>query len=439
MNTLIKDCLVVPMTAQGDEAKYFEGSVAIQGNRIAMVTDRRSVAEEWRSANPDAKVVDGRGKLLMPGLVNTHTHVAMTLMRNFADDIPLMDWLNDHIWPFESHLGAEEIALGAQLGMTEMLLGGTTTFVDMYWHEEAIGRVAQAMGIRAVLCPCYTDGMLMEQFEQSLPETLKVASECDRLSVRVAPHSTYSVSTENLKRGMDLALYYGIGMHIHVSETMDEQQIIRERYDRTPAEYLRDIGFFEIPTIAAHCVHVTPSDIEILARHGVTAVYNPQSNMKISSGIAPVTQMIEAGVNVAIGTDGASSNNDLDMIEEMRTGSFLQKVAGNNPVVMPAYEALKLATVGGAVAIGMDDSLGKIAPGMLADMVMLDIEKPHFYPRNDMIAGIVYCAKAADVDTVFVDGRMVVSGGRVIGLDTEGLYRKVESTVRETKSKLTKK
>jgi 5-methylthioadenosine/S-adenosylhomocysteine deaminase len=436
MKILIKDCLVVPMTAQGNEAKYFEGSVAVTGNRIVLVTADRKQAEEWLTANPDAKIVDGRGKLLMPGLVNTHTHVAMTLMRNFADDIPLMDWLNHHIWPFESRLGAEEIALGAQLGMTEMLLGGTTTLVDMYWHEEAIGRVAQGMGIRAVLCPCYLDGVRMEEFEQSLPEVMKVASECDRLSVRVAPHSPFSVSTENLKRGMDLAVYYGIGMHIHVSETMDEQRIIRERYDRTPTEYLRDIGFLEIPTIAAHCVHVTPSDIEILARHGVTAVYNPQSNMKISSGIAPIPEMIEAGVNVAIGTDGASSNNDLDMIEEVRTGSFLQKVAGDNPVVMPAYEMLKIATVGGAVAIGMGDELGRIAPGMLADMVMLDIEKPHFYPRNDMIAGIVYCAKAADVDTVFVDGRIVVSGGRVVGLDTEGLYRKVEGTVRDIKSKL---
>jgi 5-methylthioadenosine/S-adenosylhomocysteine deaminase len=436
MKTLIKDCLVVPMTAEGAEAKYFEGSVAIRGNRIALVTADRKQAEEWLSANPDARVVDGRGKLLMPGLVNTHTHVAMTLMRNFADDIPLMDWLNHHIWPFESHLGAEEIALGAQLGMAEMLLDGTTTLVDMYWHEEAIGRVAQAMGIRAVLCPCYLDGVRMDEFERSLPEVMKVASECDRLSVRVAPHSPFSVSTDNLKRGIDLALYYGIGMHTHVSETLDEQHVVRERYGRTPAEYLRDIGLFEIPTIAAHCVHVTPSDIEILARHGVTAVYNPQSNMKISSGIAPIPQMIEAGVNVAIGTDGASSNNDLDMIEEMRTGSFLQKVAGNNPVVMPAYQILRMATVGGAVAIGMGDSLGRIAEGMLADMVMLDIEKPHFYPRNDMIASIVYCAKAADVDTVFVDGRMVVSGSRVIGLDTEGLYRKIERTVRDIKARL---
>ncbi|MDR0907610.1 MAG: amidohydrolase [Rikenellaceae bacterium] len=431
MKTLIKDCLVVPMTAEGTEPKYFEGSVAISGNKIALVTDKRSVAEEWHAANPDARVVDGRGKLLMPGLVNTHTHVAMTLVRNYADDIPLMAWLNDHIWPFEARLGAEEIALGAQLGMAEMLLGGTTTLVDMYWHEEAIGRVAQAMGIRAVLCPCFVDGPRMEEFEHSLPETLKVASECDRLTVRVAPHSPFSVSTDNLKRGIDLALYYGIGMHTHISETLDEQRIVRERYGRTPTEYLRDAGLFELPTIAAHCVHVTPSDIEILARHGVTAVYNSQSNMKISSGIAPVAQMVEAGVNVAIGTDGASSNNDLDMIEEMRTGSFLQKVAGDNPVVMPAYQMLKLATVGGAVAIGMGEELGRIAPGMLADMVMLDIEKPHFHPRNDMIAGIVYCAKAADVDTVFVDGRMVVAGGRVVGLDTEGLYRRIDRTVRD--------
>ncbi len=433
--TLITGCLILPMTEVGRE-KYFTGSVATEGNRIVLVTSDSARAAEFRTANPGLREVDGRGKLLMPGLINTHTHVAMTLMRSFADDIPLMSWLNDHIWPFESHIGAEEIAVGARLGMAEMLLGGTTTLVDMYWHESAIGQVAQNIGIRAVLCPSFVDGRRMEEFERDLPAALEVAEGSERLSVRIAPHSAYSCSTENLKRAMELAQKYGIGLHTHVSETLDEQRIIRERYGRTPSEYLRDIGFFEIPTMAAHCVHVSEGDIDILGEYGVTAMHNPQSNMKLSSGIAPVPRMIAKGVNVSVGTDGSSSNNDLDMWEEMRTASFLQKVADGDPSTMPAYEILKMATVNGAKAIGMEGRLGRITEGYTADMVMLDIEKPHFYPRNDMIANVVYCAKAGDVDTVFVDGEMVVSGGVISGLDMGGLFYDVENTVKRVKSHL---
>ncbi len=436
MKTLITDCLVMPMTADGRDPKYFTGSVATEGNRIVLVTSDNARVEEFRAANPDVREMDGRGKLLMPGLINTHTHVAMTLMRNFADDIPLMAWLNEHVWPFESHIGAEEIAVGARLGMAEMLLGGTTTLVDMYWHESTIGRVAEDMGIRAVLCPSFVDGRRMEEFERDLPATLKVAEGCGRLSVRIAPHSAYSCSTENLKRAMALAREYGIGLHTHVSETLDEQRMVRAKYGRTPSEYLRDIGLFEISTIAAHCVHVSEGDIEILSEYGVTAVHNPQSNMKLSSGIAPVPRMIGMGVNVALGTDGSSSNNDLDIWEEARTASFLQKVAAGDPSAMPAWEILEMATVNGAKAIGMEGRLGRIAEGYIADMVMLDIEKPHFYPRNDMVAGVVYCAKAGDVDTVFVDGNIVVSGGVITGLDMGGLFRDVENTVARVKSEL---
>lgn len=436
MKTLIRDCIVLPMKADEGGPKYFKGSVAVEGNRIALVTSDSREATAWLETNPDAKIIDGRDRLLMPGLVNTHTHVAMTLMRNFADDVPLMPWLNDRIWPFESKTGAKEIAAGAKLGMAEMLLGGTTTLVDMYWHEEAIGEVARDMGIRAVLCPSYTDGVRMNEFEESLPRTIAVAETCDRLSVRIAPHSAYSCSTGNLKRGIELARTYGIGLHTHVSETLDEQRRIRERYGRTPSEYLRDIGFFEIPTIAAHCVHVSGGDIDILSEYGVTASHNPESNMKLASGAAPVPRMIGRGVNVSIGTDGASSNNDLDMWGEMRTASFLQKLSAGDAAAMPAYEVLKMATVNGAKAIGMEGRLGQIAEGMIADMVMLDIGKPHYYPRHDMVANLVYCAKAGDVDTVFVDGREVVSGGKITVLDMDGMYRDVEKSVADIKSRL---
>ncbi len=434
MKTLIKGAVVVPMTAV-DGARYFTGSVAIRGNRIALVTDDdrpddRRREEQWRAENPDAEVIDGRGKLVMPGLINTHTHVAMTLMRNMADDIPLMEWLHERVWPFESRLSADDIAVGARLGMAEMLLGGTTTMVDMYWHEAAVARAACEMGIRAVLCPSFVDGERMEEFERDLPETLAVAAGCDRLSVRPAPHAAYSCSAENLRRAVELAREHGLGLTIHLSETLDEQRIIRERHGCTPTEYLRDLGVFDVPTIAAHCVHVSDGDMEILRAHGVTVAHNPQSNMKLASGAAPVARMLAAGLDVSLGTDGACSNNDLDMWDEMRSASLLGKLTAGDPAVMPAWEILRMATAKGARAIGMEGSLGVVAEGALADLVVLDIDKPHWCPGNDPVAALVYSAGAGDVESVFVDGRRIVSGGRlsVEGVDTADLMRRASET-----------
>jgi 5-methylthioadenosine/S-adenosylhomocysteine deaminase len=435
--TLITDVVVMPMTeaASGDGGKrYFTGSVAFEGNRIALVVndadpEDRQRLDEWRKAAGKSHNVAGRGKLLMPGLVNTHTHVAMTLMRNMADDIPLMEWLHERVWPFESRLGAREIAVGARLGIAEMLLSGTTTFVDMYWHEAAVARAARDMGIRAVLCPSFVDGERMAEFERDLPETLAVAATCDRLSVRVAPHAAYSCSAENLRRAVELARTHGIGLTTHVSETLDEQRIVGERHGLTPTEYLRDLGVFEVPTIAAHCVHVTDGDMEILRSHGVTVAHNPQSNMKLASGAAPVARMMAAGLDVSLGTDGASSNNDLDMFDEMRSASMLGKLTAGSPSVLSAYEVLRMATAGGARAIGMEGTLGVIAEGALADLVMLDIEKPHWYPRSDLLSAPVYSAKAGDVDSVWVDGRAVVSGGRVVGLDLEALMHYAQRVI----------
>jgi 5-methylthioadenosine/S-adenosylhomocysteine deaminase len=420
---------------EGEGPKYFTGSVAIEGNRISMVTDDDRLLEKFRAENPDAKIVDGRGKLLMPGLINTHTHVAMTLMRNFADDIPLMEWLHERVWPFESLLGPEDIAAGARLGIAEMLLGGTTTLVDMYWHEAAVACVARETGIRAVLCPSFVDGPRMAEFESDLTATLAVAAQCDRLSVRVAPHAAYSCSAENLRRGVELARQYGLGLHIHVSETLDEQRIIRERHGLTPTEYLLETGLFERPVIAAHCVHVTGRDIEILRSHGATVAHNPQSNMKLASGAAPVAQMVAAGLDVSLGTDGASSNNDLDLWDEMRSASLLGKLTAADPAVLPAYEVVKMATVNGARAIGMGGALGVVAEGALADMVMLDIEKPHWYPHADLVGALVYSARASDVDTVWVDGQILVSGGRPTVLDLGSTMLAAKKTAGRIKQK----
>ncbi len=406
------------MTGAGEDAgKYFTGSVAIEGNRITLVADNAKEQDSQRleifRTENNPREIDGRGKLLMPGLINTHTHVAMTLMRNMADDLPLMAWLREKVWPFESQLTPDDIAAGARLGMTEMLLSGTTTLVDMYWHEAAVARAARETGIRAVLCPTFIDGERMREFERDIVLTLEAAEGVDTLTVRPAPHAAYSCSAGNLRRAVDLAREHNLGITIHISETLDEQRIIRERHGCTPTEYLLDAGVFSVPTIAAHCVHVTDGDIEILRANGVTVAHNPQSNMKLASGAAPVARMLAAGLNVSIGTDGAGSNNDLDMFDEMRTASLLGKLTAADPAAMPAWQVLQMATVNGARALGMEGQLGVVKEGALADLILVDTDKPHWQPHHNPVAALVYSAKSADVHTVWVNGREVVTGGRL--------------------------
>lgn len=431
MNYLISSCIVLPMTGKGDKAGHFTASVGLSDGKISLVSDDEGRIESFRrSCGSELTEIDGRGKLLMPGLINMHTHVAMTLMRSYADDIPLMPWLHERIWPFEAKLTRDDIYVGARLGIAEMLLGGTTSFLDMYWHENAVGEAADGMGIRAVLSPCFIDSN-MEAFEQDMEQSMRLASTCDRISVMVAPHAPYSCSCDNIRRGIGVADRYGVGIHTHIAETRSEIRSVAAATGLTPVQYMDSLGLFERPTVAAHLVHVDEKDIEILAAKGVTAVHNPQSNMKLSSGIAPMWEMMRRGVNVCIGTDGTSSNNDLDMWDEMRSAAFLQKVAGDDPCVMPACEVLKAATVNAAKALGREGELGVVAEGAEADVILVDLQRPHLQPCHDIVSTLVYCGKASDVDTVFVAGRRLVSGGRLTQCDQMQLIKDTNERVSE--------
>lgn len=428
MALLFRNALVLPMT-DPEEGKTVVANVGIESDRIVLIdsAEERN-AECGRTAdfvarNHDSLIeIDATGRLLMPGLINLHTHVAMTLMRSYADDIPLMEWLGEHIWPFEAKLSTEDIAIGAQLGMAEMLEGGTTTFADMYWDQAAVARVARQMGIRAVVSPCFVDPR-MGGFERDLADCLNEV--CDTVSIRVAPHAPYSCSEENLRRGVEVCRELGLPVHTHLAETDDEIQMVRDKYGVSPIELFDRLGYFDFPTIAAHCIKVTERDMAILRDKQVTVVHNPQSNMKLSSGIAPVWTMMRSGVNVALGTDGASSNNDLDMWDEMRSAALLQKVSGTDPTVLPAYRALRMATVDGARALGREGELGIVAEGALADVILVDLSRPHMQPMHDIASTLVYCGKSSDVEMVVVGGRIVVRGGRVEGLDYTGLYSSV--------------
>lgn len=437
MDILIRNALILPMTASAnDPRKFFGGSVAISGGRISSVLpatpDNGSDDRGTESENRSRRVIDAGGKLLMPGLINLHNHVAMSLMRNYADDLPLMEWLADRVWPFEAKLTGDDVYLGARLGIAEMLLGGTTTFVDMYWHADRVAEAVLESGMRAVVCPAFIDTNY-EAFERETVRLVERYAGADggRLGVRIAPHAPYTCSPESVRKALSLCEKYGLGIHVHLSETRSETETIRQRYDKTSAEYLRDLGVFDYPTLAVHCVHLTEEDMDILFRYGVSVAYNPQSNMKLASGIAPVARMIGCGLTVGIGTDGPCSNNDLDMWDEMRTASLLQKVATGDASVLPAYETLRMATVGGACAVGMEGELGVVAPGARADLILVDMGGTHWAPGNDPIAGLVYNAKSTDVDTVLVDGRILVERGELIGTDTTALAREAGRRVEQ--------
>ncbi len=435
MNLLIENCTVVPMTGSGE--RHFSGTVGVCDRRIALVarTDEgeelaRRVERFTRECGGKMRRIDGQGMVLMPGLVNIHGHAAMSLMRGYADDVPLMRWLHDYIWPFEAGLTPEAVRLGTQLSVAEMLAGGTTTFADMYWMEASVAQAVEEGGIRAVLCPTFIDARFGD-FEEDLELVMnRFANSPDsRIGAMIAPHAPYSCSEEHIRRAVELSRRYGVGLTTHVAETRDEVDEIRRRYGKTPVEHLRDLDFFTRPSIAVHTVHLTEGDIEIFAHFGVSVAHNPQSNMKLASGIAPVARMMHAGINVGLGTDGPCSNNDLDMWEEMRSAALLQKVATGDPTVLPAYEALKMATVNGARALGMDDRIGTIEEGMLADLILVDTRKPHLQPCHDVIANLAYAAKASDVALTIVDGRIVAENGRCLTLDADAIRRAAQDYI----------
>lgn len=430
---LFTNATILPMTAVGEETRTFCGALGVAGNRIAFVSDDPRDEADFRAAHPDARILDCRGKLLMPGLIDTHCHAAMTLQRSYADDIPLMTWLNDYIWPFEARQTPDDVVLGMTLGIAEMLLGGVTSFADMYYFENRCVETVDRLGIRAMLGCNYFDTNIDEVFPQ-IEEAARLAAGRDRIRIAVAPHAPYTVSQENLLRGKALADRLGLHRMIHVAETQDEVRIVRENFGCSPVKYLDSIGFLDERTIGAHCVWVDDEDIDILARRGVTVSHNPQSNMKISSGVAPVQRMLRRGALVTVATDGPCSNNDLDMFEELRTAAFLQKSATGDPLALPAYEALRLATVNGARAMGRaDGELGVLRAGALADVVVVDLQKPHLQPIHDVMSNLVYCGKAADVETVVIDGCIVVENRRIEGLDLPQLYRDAAAAVERIK------
>lgn len=425
MKILIRDCYLY--NPSGD-SEVTSGDIAIEGNRFLKVGGEGEVPPGWK---PE-RVLDGRDHLCLPGLINCHTHAAMTLLRSFADDLPLMHWLEKKIWPVEARLTGDDVYWGTLLAIIEMIESGTTTFSDMYFFMERTAEAVKVSGMRA----CLSRGLVGtgDSAEQGLEESRELLEKWQgaaggRISVWLGPHAPYTCPPDYLDRVLSLAGDYRAGIHIHVAETRDEVTRIARDYGKTPVAYLAERGVFQFPVLAAHCVHLSGEDMAALAEAGVAVAHNPESNMKLASGIAPVPELMAAGVTVGIGTDGASSNNNLDMFEEMRTAALLHKVNENDPLVLTASQVMAMATRDGARALRLED-LGLLKPGYKADLIMVDLHQAHLYPRNNLVAHMVYSVQASDVNTVIIDGRIVMEERKILTVDKERVFQEVEERAR---------
>jgi len=421
---LIKGATII--TVENHDDIIPGGEIAIEGQYIVSVGPAGSAPEGFV---PD-RVLDASDMLAMPGFVNSHTHAAMTLLRSYADDLPLMKWLEEKIWPLEAKLEEEDIYWGTMLCCLEMIRSGTTTFADMYFHMNEVARAVERSGIRADL----SRGMIGvgPEAQSALDFSREFVAKWHgrgngRITVRLGPHAPYTCPPDYLKKVISLAGELNVGIHIHLAETKTEIEDMEKKYGMSPIRLMDSVGLLELPVLAAHCVHLDDGDIEILARKKVGVAHNPESNMKLASGVAPVSRMLEAGVTVGLGTDGAASNNNLDMLEEMRSAALLQKVSTMNPLALPSFKALRMATAGGAGALGMAGQTGVLRKGLKADIILMDTRKPHFFPRHDWIANVVYAAQSSDVHTVIIDGNIVMEGRRVLTIDEDEVYEQVEA------------
>ncbi len=401
-----------------------EGWVGIVDRRIAMVAYSEAEAAAFVSQYADCEQIDCRGTVIMPGLINTHTHVSMALLRNYAEDMELMEWLTKYIWRFEALQSDDDIAAGARLGVAEMLLSGTTSFVDMYWSEHVVAGAVDELGARALLCEAVLDGR-EELFVEGMDRLREVTAESSRVRPGVGPHAPYTCSPATLEVVSDYAQRYDLPITIHLCETATEREGQVQRYGCSSVEYADRYGMLTPRTVVAHGIYLDDSEMDRLAEAGCSVAHNAESNMKLASGVAPIVEMVSRGVNCTIGTDSASSNNDLDMFSEMRTASLLQRVTTPSATVMKSYDVLRMATVGGAKAMGFDD-LGVLRKGALADIVVVDITKPHMRPRYNLYAALIYSAKSSDVRDVIVDGEVMVRNGVLTRGDIEAICDEAE-------------
>ena len=424
------------VTVDGGRRVIPRGAVAVDGTRIAGVGTAAEIARRFTGRG----TIDATGQIVLPGLINTHTHAPMVLYRGLADDLALMEWLQKYIFPAEAKtVSPAFVRTGTRLAALEMIQSGTTTYADMYYFEEEIAAVTKAAGLRGVL------GQTVIQFpvaDAKTPAEALARAEAfivkykgdDLIVPAVAPHALYTNDQATLVATRDLAVKHGVPLLIHLAETEDEVKAAREKGGMSPTGYLESFGFWTgARTLAAHGVWVSPDDITTLVRRGVGVSHNPESNMKLASGTAPVPGYLAAGAALGLGTDGAASNNDLDMFEAMRQASFLAKHASRDPRAVPAATALEMATIGGARALGMDKEIGSLEAGKRADIILVRMGEARQTPLYDPVSHLVYTTRGDDVDTTIVNGKILMRRRVVRTLDQATVLadaRKASAAVR---------
>ncbi len=423
----------IVLTLDSASNTFNPGGIAIRRGKI----ESAGPSDEIQSAFESSETLDISGCVALPGLINAHTHAAMTLFRGLADDLPLMDWLQGHIFPAEKNLNEEWVYWGTMLACAEMILSGTTAFCDMYLFEHKVAEAAKRAGMRALVGEVLYDfpSPAYGEIENGLRHTELLI---DRwlgdplVSIAIEPHALYTCSPDLLKKCHEISVRREAPLVVHLSENEAEVEQTLSMYGRRPVAHLEALGLLGPRLVADHCVALNETDIGMLARNQVKVVHNPESNMKLASGIAPVPRLLESGVTVALGTDGCASNNNLDMFGEMNTCAKLHKAAALDPTVLSAETALKMATGSGARALGWEGLTGQITPGMLADLIVVDFRKPHLTPVYNPVSHLVYAAGAADVRHSVIGGRLVMKDRTLLTLDLEEIFGHVREFAKKT-------
>ena len=420
MKTLIKNAVLLDMV--GEKPNIRKTDILIDENKISKIEDKIE--------DKDAKVIDAKEMVVMPGLVNTHTHLAMSIFRGYKDDQKLMDWLENAIFPVEDKLSPDDIYWNSFLSCIELIKSGTTTFNDMYFRMDKTIQAVEESGLRGVIAWSITDTSIKDKITRTREYHEKYNYPDSRIKIYVSAHAPYSCSPDTMELCVDLAKELETGLHIHLSETLQEEKIIKERYNKTGTEYLNDLHVFDVPVVLAHGIYISDSDLEILKNIKGGISHNPISNCKLSSGICDVTKLRKNNINVGIGTDGIGSTTTLDMFEEMRTAAYLQKINTMKPTSINAYEILKMATIEGARVLNLDHEIGTVEVGKKADLIFINTNKTHLYPENDLCTNLVYSANGSDVDTVMIDGKIIMQNRKLLTINEKHVKKNIAKVVK---------
>ena len=436
-DSVIHNCTIITVNPEFDIIEH--GIICIKDGRLEQISTKTHNQEL-----PDSKkVINAKGGIVMPGLINTHTHLPMTLFRGLADDLPLNTWLNEYIFPAEKkYINPESVRYGTLLACAEMLLSGTTTCCDGYFLEEEVAKAVSDSGMRAVLGQGVIDFPApgIANPSKNIKTAVEYAEKWLGVSPTITPsifcHSPYTCSTRTLKDAKAAAYSKNLVFQIHVAETKQELNQIQSEYRMTPVEYLDSIGILDANTLLAHCVWIDDHDIEIIAKRNAKISHNPESNMKLAAGVAPVPRCLVSGITVGLGTDGCASNNNLDLFQEMDTTAKLHKVISHDPTVMDAKSVIIMATIGGAKAIGLGNETGSIEVGKQADLIIIDTDKPHLTPLYNPVSHIVYAAQGSDIRDVLVAGKILVRNRKLLALDLDDILEEVTKISKLISSKI---